>query len=224
MVGGFSLNKRTLLLALLSVALVSASVSIAFADYHTSFVYNVFNDVTLRFEELDDTYTDFYAEIGMKLTFNDTTESPHADVIFNASVLNKRIIVQYYDDGSETGAVVYQTGDDVAQIATFDWVDNDNYTTYVDLDDGLLTVKHGLDSEGYSDAVLIVDEFSINFNMTYVGEQGVVYCATAGFIQVDISTYGGSGGSYMGAISAWLPTIVQFAMLGMVMGLVKKFR
>lgn len=198
--------------------LVAVLVGVPLARVSASTVYTwnypIFNSETANFKALDDATTSIAFRIVNCLVINATTEGGSGTVsVANAStgtVYRFDIVFLTYEQGFE----VILNMPDYVKILHDTWVENQ--TTYVKLEsDGDLFV--------WTDDKTYIDDYNLGtFTMRYVSACGLTDSFEAGYLSVRMGSSFG-GGSMMDSIGGWLPIIVQFAMLGLVMGLIKKF-
>lgn len=217
----FSMHGKTLALLLIAVI---CSISIVSATYTYTFVSSGFNDATNVTEACPDTaFTNgFRAVIMNRLVYNDTSDdTSEAHITFgNGTTIasddiielwmtnDSKIIVKVNIDGKGTETILSSTdavfldGADTISI----WLDTN----------GLLNVGNGTDADAY------VEDFAFgNLNMSVMGIRGTTdYTADSGYVSIRLTT--SYGGDVSGSMMQWIPIIIEFAMLGMILGLLKK--
>lgn len=212
------MQRRTALLLTLLLALC-ASIIPVYASCVRSISYTVFNSLTLTAYKLDKNYTQgFYAKIINNLVYNTTT--------------NKAAIARlHFGQSSGSGAYVelsfwpnkelhvwYNDGSSSTEIGVSKW-ETGNLTQVYVTKDGVLSVR---DYKGN----YAVKNYGIGaVTLYYVGGHGEVTAkiCNSGYLTIEVSDYGAYGGSATDVVMKWLPIIITFAMLGMVLGIVKKF-
>lgn len=184
-------------------------VSIAYASTVYTWDYTKFNSETPDYRELDKATTSISFEIINKLTFNSTTTGAKAVVqICNGTTGTiYHVDIVFVKDG--TLEVVLNMPSYI-KIATGTW--EENITTRVSIDsDGDLYVKHG--------DTVIVDDYNIGtFTMRAFGGSGVAHSCTSGYLSVDLGAYETNQ-----IVNEWLPAILSIAMLGIAIGMIKKY-
>jgi len=207
--------------------LLCAFVSVGYASEKYTFVSADINSGSSVPKSLGDNYyTDgFYAKILNLATYNDTDGSAsqlsvHIKFVNQSSVESACMIelvmyndttltVKAYIDGA-SGEVLYSN-------SGVDFLGKDDYLQ-VRLDsNGNLNVGNSSDRSAF------VEDFGFGaFNCTYLVGIGSPACAVeSGYVSVELGLY---GGDYTSSIMSWMPIIVEFAMLGMVLGMLKKFQ
>jgi spermidine/putrescine-binding protein len=192
-----------------------------YASCVRSIPYTTFNNSTFKPYPLDKNYTKgFYAEIVNNLVYNTTT--------------NKAAIVRlHFGESSGSGAYLelsywgnkelhiwYNDGTSSIEIGVSYWESGNTTKVYVS-EDGVLSVK---DYKGN----YAVKNYGIGaVTLYYVGGHGetTAKIANSGYVTVEVSDYASSGDA-SGAtetVLTWLPLIITFAMLGVVLGMIKKF-
>lgn len=205
------MNKRLLLLLLVALLVC---VPLARASYIKSIIYTKFNSASWTFYDLESEYTSLTVELYQGVTLNATTGEWLKLVLSNSSTTacsalilqfknNTDLVVLYCDDNTLGVADVV--------LATGTW---DTNNTKVTLSENLITVY---DADG---EVLIAD-FGYDTPVSHLVVCGGTDYATGGYMQVKCNVgVAGIGASIM----EWMPMIIQFAMLGCVLGILKKFR
>lgn len=208
------MNKRILLLAMLSVLLV-ASVSSVYAVKRYSAIYTTFNATETTYKALDENYTTVVLEVCNKLTYSAVheTESLLKAHVFlvNSTDLPMGIKLMFYNN--TVFDIYYKVVEDEVKIGDGFWNET---AVEVRIRDGEVTVYD-------SKSEKVIEGFGMDATIGQLGFSGGVDFTTSGYVQICVSTYGTSGSDYMGIMTEWMPIIVQFMMLGIVMGLLKKF-
>lgn len=163
-------------------------------------------------------YTTMTADVTTHVNWNQS--GTHIKVGFmNETTIPQGIWLFYVNvDGSEVTGILdiwYLVEPNEVKIATGTWYNGN--TTRVILSNGYLTVicNYGEDNEA-----TILKDFSFDKPLEYVQTTGAsTYSLKGGYVQVNVNAGVGAMG---GVITDWLPTIVSFALLGIVIGLVKK--
>jgi len=204
--------KKQLLLALCASALLMLSLvcSAQALVFHKSWVYGAFNNTTYAFTMFEETLTSGSICITSHLVLNETA-NPQATVQVNCSSQNQAFVFVYYQNGAL--GVAFQEGSTVSSLVTSTWLINE--TIELNFDGNYVTIIN-------NDVVLIGD-FSYDGNITCVGVKGSSalqdYVATAGYLSIDS---GGGFGDISGTMNEIIPLIIDLAVIGCVIGAVKK--
>ena len=211
---------RRLLVVFLALAILSpaATGALATANYKVSIVYTEFNviDETEHTFPNDSNYTlPWRMDLINKLTYNDTTTNPGANLKFtNYENSSKGIIELYYfkPDAEGKGSVnVYASETTVGNL-----IDIIPYT--IDSPQTLSTVVDGITIKNATDTQL---EYNFKaFGISNVSARGAVAnCCTAGFMQLEFS----SGSKYgLDIVYEMIPLMITLTVIGMVIKMVDK--
>ena len=210
------MQRRTIAVSLALTLLLIASV---YASWGCSVIYNKFNSIDWSDYELDKTYTAVTIDVYNYLTYNETTANDQAvaKVAFtnDTSANPLGINLLFYKDG--TLKVFYIDGPTEVQIGSGTW--SKGNATRVVLANGEVTVyaKYGVKDQ----QATVVNGFSFSEEFAYLRVKGeTAYVAEDGYVQVEVNP-GTANVSY--AVQAWIPTLVSLAMLGMAIGMIKKY-
>lgn len=219
------MNKRRILtvatLALLCIAIVAP----VYASYATSVMYSDFNTVDAWVDyALDKTYTSLTADVKCHLTFN-ATGTPWAKVYFanDTSGSSEGINILFGNDGITLKVYYIQEPNEVL-IGTGTYTRTGNVsTTRVVFSGTKLDIYTNYGNKALQ--TKIVDAFSLSTPIADLRVRGnTAYVATDGYMQVNVNTgVSGVSGSTTDVVVQFIPVIVTFAMLGMVLGMLKKF-
>ncbi len=196
----------TLLLAAFVVATVQAA-------YNVSITYPKFNSSTWTYYDMSSNYDSFVTNVTNRLTYNDTTAEWAKVAFLNASSgaatglilmfkYTSNVLQVYYCEDAALGA------SDVL-IATGTWDENN---TKIILAGDKLTV--------YDASGILVSDFAFNQPVRYIGVCGGTDYVTGGYVGVAVNV--GTAGA-TAIVNSFIPVIVTFACIGMVLGLLKKF-
>lgn len=213
------MKKALVLTGIIALLLYIAPV---LATYSTSFVYTAFNSETATYKALDTTYATWSAKLTNVLTYN-ATESGTATIRLNSTATENSYIdacfnqdltcdIWWSDNG--TSAVKIGSGTFVKSEAVYVSRDSKGY-----LDFGNSTDKDAFISNFVVGALTLEDIGGLGS----AGVGDVQYVATTGYISVEIGISSTDPTDMTASIMDWMPLVVQFAMLGMVMGMLKKY-
>ncbi len=221
------MNKRKALLTVTMLILLCSWISIAYAAYATSIIYSKFNSLNWIDYELDQAYTSATIDIRNYLTYDET--GVWAKVAFtNQSTAedptsDPQGIILIFSDDDTTFRVYYMLGMSEVQIGNGTFTDpssggNTISTTRIVLSGNKVDVYAHY---GTKNQVKVVDGFSFNEEFSVMRVKGTdLNTASNGYVQVNINV----GTAGVGAIvNVYIPVIVTIAMLGMVVGLLKKY-
>lgn len=206
-------KRRTLTAALVAALSIALLVASATAAYNVSITYPKFNSGTWTYYDIGAAQDNIISNVTNRLTYNETT-AEWAKVAFlnSSSGTATGIILQmkytsnvlnvYYVENAVLGA------SDVL-IATGTWGEN---STKIVLAGDKLDVY---DANG-----LLVNDFAVAPALEYIGATGGTNYVTGGYVGVGVNQ--GTAGA-TAIVTGFIPVIVTFAMLGMVLGLLKKF-
>jgi hypothetical protein len=218
------MNKRRILTVAMLALLLVAIAAPVYASYATSIMYTKFNlpnawqDIAL-----DQTYTHLTADIKVHLTFN--VSGTWAKIYFanDTSGSSEGINLLFGDDGVTLKVYYVQEPSEVL-IATGTYTLTGNVsTTRVVFSGTKLDVY-----TNYGNRTLqtkIVDGFSLSTPIADLRVRGTsTGTVQNGYVQVNVNTgVSGVSGSTTDIVIQFVPVIVVFAMLGMVLGMLKKF-
>lgn len=213
------MQRRTVIAVTAFLMLFIALAIPVYASCVRSISYTVFNSSTFTAYPLDQNYTKgFYAKITNKLVYNTTTnKAAIARLHFGASSASGAYIELSFWPNKELH-IWYNDGSGSTEIGVSQW-ESGNLTQVYVTEDGVLSVR---DYKGN----YAVNNYGIGaVTLYYVGGHGetTAKICDSGYLTIEVTSYGGSGGSATETVMAWLPIIITFAMLGMVLGMVKKF-
>jgi len=215
------MNKRRTLLIATTMLLLSLSVSIAYASYVNSIMYTKFNlpDAWQDYA-LDQRYTYLTADIKNHLTFNVTGTWAKVYFANDTSGSSEGVNLLFGDDGVTLKVYYVQEPSEVL-IGTGTYTLTGNVsTTRVVFSGNKVDVYSNFGNRALQ--TKIVDGFSLNQTVADLRVRGTSSNTVEdGYMQVSINT--GTVSSMTGTVTAFVPLIVTFAMLGMVLGLLKKF-
>jgi len=208
--------------------LMASLTALAHADTIHSFGYTVFNSTSETWVQLDDNYTSWSIKISNKLTYNTTASCPAMIIISTINttgfgVAKKAVTVTMSKNASGiTNVLSIHVYDYSATPISLVSVQPFSYLTtpiVVSLsNDGWLSV--GTEDNSTS----IIEDFALgDLEAQFVGATGITKLATAGYVTVEFGSAGFGTTNYSATVTDWLPLIIQFAMLGMILGLLKKF-
>ena len=206
-------KRRTLfsaVIAALSVALLVASAEAAFS---ASITYSKFNSGSWTYYDMGTSYSSFVTNVTNRLTYNTTTNQWAKVAFLNSSSGTATGIVLTFKKASNA-LEVYSLENTVLGaadilIGTGTWDENN---TKVTLSGSKLNVW---DANG-----LLVSDFVISEPVRYLGVVGGPYYVQGGYLSVGVNA--GLAGA-TATVTEFIPVIVTFAMLGMVLGMLKKF-
>ncbi len=220
------MNKRRALLTVTALALL-LSVSVAYASYATSIIYSKFNSTDWTDYELDQDYMSATIDIKNALTYNVT--GTWAKIAFtnqstaNDSTSDPQGIIIIFSDDDKTFKVYYMLGMSEVQIGNGTYTNPASggstlSTTRVILSGNKVTVYANYGDK--TNQAKAVDDFSFNEEFSVMRVKGTdLNTASDGYVQVNVNV-GTAGTSTI--INAWIPVIVTFALLSIVLGYLKK--
>lgn len=213
---------RKLAIPLLVLLAFSFVVGAANAVYVKSIPYNAFNKLSpITFYQVDKNYTtSWQVKIVNNLVYNVTTPNANAFALVRLQPStagdSPYVELSFIKGGTLLVTYSYDGTSDI-QAATGTWYAGK-------------PVVVTLDSNGYLDVnvydnndklVEVLKDFTYgNLTLQYVGAHGGQYTATAGYVQVEVSS--GPAGDVAPIINMWIPVIVSFAMLAVVLGFIEK--
>lgn len=210
--------KRSVAISTVAILTTLLLISGVNASFTKSIPYNVFENLGVTFYETDKTYdTGFTAKITNNLVWNNSV-NPDEYALVRLTTNNSDtafIEVGFYEAGTTR---LYYSYDGSTTIPITDYVPyNSSYPVIV-----------SLDSDGFLDFIInnnevIVDDFTYgNLTLNYIGAHGGTN-ETTGYVQVYITSAIYTAKGMQESIYTWMPTIISFAMLGAVLGIVKKY-
>lgn len=222
------MQKRKTLTVLMLALLAIAVVAPVYASYATAVMYTKFNSTDWTDYELDQNYTAVTIDIRNYLNYNVT--GTWAKVAFTNQTGETGTtagINLIFSDDDETVKVYYINGATEIELAsgTYDHgtsganasvtrliLSNSKVTVYTNYGNRTLQTK-------------ILDGFAFSEPISYLRVKGSdLNTAQGGYVQVNVNTgVSGVSGSTTNIVMEFIPVIVTFAMLGMVLGLLKKF-
>jgi hypothetical protein len=213
-------------IAILSMLLIASLNSIVHADTIHSFGYSKFNTPTVTWVQLDENYTSWCIVITNMLTYNTTANTPLTISIstLNATVGTTSLQIEVSMNKNASSGLPTRLSINVYDHTATPWLifeDSDNaYLTTpfcISLNDGWLSAGTVDNSTSFFSDLALGD-----LEAQFVGAAGVVKGAIAGYVTIEFGTSFAST-NYASTVTDWLPLIIQFAMLGMILGLLKKF-
>lgn len=208
------MNRKLLTTVVITVLLIWSATSLANAGVTYTWDYTKFNTSTPDYRKLEEKSTSIKFSVYQHLTFNGTTSNAKAIIGFcNASSGTiYHVDIVYVKDN--TFEVVINTPAYI-KIAEGTW--EVNQTTYVDIDsDGNILIWASQDDGD----VTYVDDYNVGtIEFAYISGSGANDSCTQGYISAEE----GYGGQYGSIVTDWIPTILSMAMLGIALGMVKKF-
>ncbi len=217
------MNKRQILTVALLAVLCIAIAAPVYASYTTSLMYTNFNSTSWTSYALDQDYTALTADVKVRLTYNVTGSWAKVAFMNDTGDTPMGILLAFSDDDS-TVTVYYVNGATEVEIATGTYTDTVNATTTrLVLSGNKVSIYTNYGNRTSQQTIL--SSFSFNEPMSYLRVKGSdVNTASNGYVQVNVNT-GASGisGSTTDTVMQFVPVIVTFTMLGMILGLLKKF-
>ena len=222
------MNKtHTIAIAILSILLMASLTALANADTIHSFGYTVFNSAGYTWLQLDDNYTSWTIKISNKLTYNTTTTMTPVNIIVSTlnesdKTLTKRIdIVMNKNASGITNDLSIYVYDHSASALLI----TNPVFTYLTTPIVVSLSYDGWLSVGTEDnSTSIIEDFAVgDLTAKFIGATGIENACTAGYVTVEFGSAGFGTTNYSQTVTDWLPLIIQFAMLGMILGLLKKF-
>lgn len=213
-------SARCLLAVVLVLCVAFASVSQVRALWSTTFIYTQFVLITTAVA-LDYSVSSWSFSIYNHLTYN-ATGTPEAKIMFANATSDDREGVLLAMKSDLTTRVYYKVGGTDILLAedTADYSTGDYYE--VSVQSGLLSVYR---YENLTDSdVAVIEDFAFSIDIGAVCAMGSSnYVATAGYVNVETS--GGLGGAsgMTGTLTTWLPIMLEFAIIGMIFGMIRKF-
>lgn len=207
-----------LLAVVLAVFLAVGAVNATFVK---SIPYTVFNTPTpITFYATDKNYTTWQVELTNNLVYNTTTPNANAYALVRlqpSTGADSPYIELSFIKGGTLWITYSYDGTTNIEAATGTWYQGKPVIVTLDAN-GYVDI-YVYDTNNKKTAVL--QDFTYgNLTLSYVGAHGARNTATSGFVQVEVSS--GPGGDVGPVIYQWIPLVVTFAMLGVVLGLLKK--
>lgn len=202
--------RKALLIAVTSALLCSLLVASVRAGEGYSTLFATFNSASFTDITLDEIYEgSFSADISNKLT----QYSDKCAVLQFSNQTGSCEALQLQMFGSKVVDFLYVAQASNIKIGT---------TTLATLNDTISLRISGSQLDITVGDTIVVEDFYCNFNVSVYSAKGAsTNVTTDGFMQVEIG--GGLGGSMMNSITDYLPMILEFSMLGMIVGLIAKF-
>ena len=206
-------KRRTLSVATVAMLLAAFVITAAQASYNVSITYPHFNSGNYTYYDMVSRYDSLTTNVTNLLTYNSTTAEWIKVAFLNSSSgtatgvilqfkYTTNILNVYYVENAVLGV-----SDVLIGVGTWD-VNN----TKVTLAGDKLNVW---DADGK-----LVSNFALAEPVRYIGVQGGTNYVTAGYVGVGVNQ--GTAGT-TAIVTSFIPVIVTFAMLGMVLGMLKKF-
>ncbi len=220
-------KRKTLLISTALLLCIAALVVPVYASYANSIMYTKFNLLDWTNYQLDQEYSYFTADIKNNLIYNVT--GTWAKVAFtNGTGDNPIGINVIFSDDDSTVKVYYIDGTTETEIASGNFTDPSSAssgnvsTTRVVFSGGKVSVYTNY---GTRNSAKILDGFSFPDTMTYLRVKGSdLHTVQDGYMQVNVNVgTAGASGNTTSIVMEFIPIIVVFAMMGMVLGLLKKF-
>ena len=211
---------KALIMSVMSALLLGLLVlSVCASSYSNSIMWTNFKGTDKRSFLMSESYTSMTADVITHVVWNESGSAVKVG-FFNETVTPQGIWLYYAREG-ETNAgtldVWYLVEPNEVKIATGTW--SDGNTTRVKLSGGKLTV---ICHYGETSKATILENFSFDKPLAYVQTTGAsTYSLQGGYVQVNVNA--GAGAGMDSAIMDWMPTLLSFAMLGMTVGILKKF-
>jgi len=214
-VKGDTMKKATILLTGLLAFLICIAPVLG-ATYSSSFVYTAFNTATASYKTPSSTYETWSCKLTNVLTYNSTIAGT-ATLRLNATATQNHYIDVAVNSDASVDIWWSDNGTDPVKIGTGSWVKSEAF--YISRDS-----KGYLDFGNATDKDVFISNFVIgDFTLEDLGAKGETDCATAGYISVELGTSSTDPTDMSASILSWMPLVIQFAMLGVVMGMLKKF-
>ncbi|RLC80751.1 MAG: hypothetical protein DRI61_05110 [Chloroflexi bacterium] len=217
------MRTKALIIPLLATLLAVALVSNAYALTIRTVPYHYFNDTPWVPLSLEKNFTGAWtAYVYNYLTYNTTTKGVailrlHSE---NASANADWMELNFWYDGKLD---IYHTDSNgnTGIIGSGTWTAGEAIVISVTAD-GIIDIGNETDKEA------IVKNYGVgDLDLYWVGgstyPEYVNYTVTQGYINVEISGYASTTSDVSESVMVWIPIIVTFAMLGMVLGMIKKF-
>jgi hypothetical protein len=206
-------KRRTLTVSVATLLLAAVFITAANAAYNVSVTYPKFNSGTWTYYDMGSLQDSIISNVTNRLTYNTTTaEWVKVAFLNSSSGTGTGVILQmkytdsvlnvYYIENAALGA-----GD--VLVATGTWDENN---TKVTLAGDKLNIW---DADG-----ILVTDFALSEPVRYIGVVGGTDYVTGGYVGIGVNQ-GVAGATAI--VYEFIPIIVIFAMLGMVLGLLKKF-
>ena len=200
----------TIIATLLLVAPVYAT------SYSTSFVYTAFNTATASYKTPSTTYATWSCKITNVLTYNSTTAGT-GKIRLNATAIEGHYIDFCFASDGTADVWFSDNGTSPVKIGAGAWVKSE--ALYISRDS-----SGYLDFGNATDKDVFISNFVIGaYTLEDLGAHGEENCTTAGYISVELGSSATDPTDMSESIMSWMPLVIQFAMLGVVMGMLKKF-
>jgi spermidine/putrescine-binding protein len=214
------MQKRTAISIIAILTLILAVSIPVYASCVRSISYTVFNSETFTSYALDQNYTKgFYAKVTNKLVYNTTTNkagiirfhfdsNPASGSYLELSFWANKELHIWFSDGTsniEIGASTWESGN-----LTKVYVSKDGVLSIINYQGNYVVKNYGIGSQ----------------TLYYIGGHGesTASICTSGYVTIEINDYSASGDyGVTQSVIVWLPLIITFAMLGLVLGMIKKF-
>ncbi|MEM2099604.1 MAG: hypothetical protein QXU99_07715 [Candidatus Bathyarchaeia archaeon] len=209
------MQKRRVLFSAITLVLLLCTATTVYASYATSILYIKFNDEIWKNYQLDKQYTTVTIDVKNYLTYNATTGGdPSAKVAFTNDTGDTPEGIQLLFKKSGTLEVWKIEGLTEVKLASSKWDVSD--ITRITLSGQKLSVWASYNTN----KTAILKDFSYGNYFEYLRVKGGgSYIATDGYVQVNVNS-GAAGTSAI--INQWIPIIVTFVCLSIVLAYVKK--
>lgn len=209
------MNKKTLLLTtILATLVLMGTVSIAYCSFAHSFPYDKFNTAspTVTYKTLDQNYTTWQIKITNQLIYNGTPSigatirinSTTTDYFLNVALGSTGIVDLWLYDGS------------LYKIGSGTWTKGE--VVVLSYRNSELNMGNSTDSDAFVDSYCVS-----NFTACYVGAFGQENCTLSGYMTTEVASSFTDVSSMSDSVLQWMPLVIQFAMLSVVLGMLKKF-
>lgn len=210
--------KRNAVIPLIALLLFSLAITVN-ASYSTSILYTHFNSLTKYYESIGENITSTTIYVTNRLIWNSTTSSPQvaigfSNITYSGEATEKYICVQWVKTSTKVQILIKEGTSEILLGETT--YTNLNQTIRLRFTGSKLDVSI-LGTDGKYSA--IITGFSYNIPIRAIATWGTSYSVADGYVQCDIGGYGSADVN----ITQWIPTIISIAMLGVVMGLLKKY-
>ena len=202
------MRMKTLLTLFATLLLCIATTSPAFAITSYTFNYPQFNSANVSYQTLSEPTTSISFQILNKLTFNASA----TDSVILKIVNGTTGTIYGVAFGFTKAGVLYISSvmPDWITLGESTWTTNDTINVIIK-SNGDLIVKKG--------TTTILKDYNVgNFTMRALAANGAPYTCINGYLTVKT----GANAMDDEIVVQWLPTIISLAMLGMVIGLLKK--
>lgn len=208
------LNRPLQLTTVLTLCLMIALSPLAIAGTTYTWTYVFFNDEVPDYRDLDDATDSISLVFYNHLTFNETTSEAKACIgVCNGSsgtIYRVELLWLKYENNFE----VVLNMPDYIKIATGSWTVNGTMCFSINKAGDLLVYEIASDKT----KTIIIDDYNIGtFTTRSLSATGIANSTESGYMSVELKLLGGGLD-----ISEWMPVIMSLAMLGIVIGFVKK--